>query len=61
MLGTAGEKVAEGLEAGGRYLEEKGLSGIGDDLAGLIKRNPIPAVLIGIGIGYLIACSTSRS
>ena len=61
MLGSASEQVASGLEAGGKYLEDKGLSGIGDDLAGLIKKNPIPAVLIGIGIGYLIACSTSRS
>jgi len=61
MLGTASEKVAEGLEAGGKYLEDKGLSGVGDDIAGLIKRNPIPAVLIGIGIGYLIACSTRSS
>jgi len=61
MLGGAAEQVASGLEASGKYLEDKGLSGIGDDLAGMIKKNPIPAVLIGIGIGYLIACSTSRS
>jgi ABC-type transporter Mla subunit MlaD len=61
MLGAASEQVASGLETGGKYLEDKGLSGIGDDLTGLIKNHPIPAVLIGIGIGYLIACSTSRS
>jgi len=61
MLGSASERVAEGLEAGGKYLEDKGLSGVGEDIAGLIKRNPIPAVLIGIGIGYLIACSTRSS
>jgi hypothetical protein len=61
MLGAASEQVASGLEAGGKYLQDKGLSGMGDDLTGLIKNHPIPAVLIGIGIGYLIACSTSRS
>jgi len=61
MLGSASEQVASGLEAGGKYLEDKGLSGIGDDLTCLIKKNPIPAVLIGIGIGYLIASATSRS
>jgi hypothetical protein len=60
MLGAASERVAEGLEAGGKYLEDKGLSGVGDDIAGLIKRNPIPAVLIGIGIGFLLASATSR-
>jgi len=58
VLGSAGDRVAEGLEGAGRYLEDKGLAGMSDDLAGVIKRNPIPAVLIGIGIGYLIACST---
>jgi len=60
MLGAASERVAEGLEAGGKYLENKGLSGVGEDITGLIKRNPIPAVLIGIGIGFLLASATSR-
>jgi ABC-type transporter Mla subunit MlaD len=60
MLGAASERVAEGLEAGGKYLEDKGLSGVGEDFAGLIRRNPIPAVLIGIGLGFLIASATSR-
>jgi len=61
MLSSAGEHVASTLESGGRYLEEKGLSGMSDDIAGVIKRYPIPAVLVGLGIGYLIACSTRRS
>jgi len=61
MLGAASEQVASGLEAGGKYLQDKGLSGMGDDLAGLIKTHPIPAVLIGIGIGYLIASAANRS
>lgn len=60
-LGTASDRVADTLEAGGKYLEDKGFSGMADDMAGLIKRNPIPAVLIGIGLGYLIACTTRRS
>jgi hypothetical protein len=29
-----------------------------DDLSGVIRRNPIPALLIGIGIGFLLARST---
>jgi F0F1-type ATP synthase assembly protein I len=36
------------------------LTGIADDLTGVIKRNPIPAVLVGIGIGYLIAHALRR-
>jgi hypothetical protein len=59
MLGSASSAVANSLESGGRYLQEEGLGGIGDELTGLIKRNPLPSVLIGIGIGFLIARATS--
>lgn len=58
VLGTATGAVADTLESGGRYLEEHGLSGIGEDMTSLIRRNPIPAVLVGIGIGFLIARAT---
>jgi ElaB/YqjD/DUF883 family membrane-anchored ribosome-binding protein len=55
IFGTAASTVAKGLETGGQYLEREGLSGISDDLVNLIKRNPIPAVLIGIGLGFCLA------
>jgi len=55
VLGTATEKVAGGLESAGNYLEEKNLSGMAEDLTGMIRRNPIPALLIGIGLGFLLA------
>jgi hypothetical protein len=58
MLGRASSSVADTLESGGRYLEDRGLSGVADDLTGLIKRNPIPAVLIALGVGFLLARST---
>jgi hypothetical protein len=32
-----------------------------EDLTDLIKRNPIPAVLIGVGIGFLLAQLTRSS
>jgi hypothetical protein len=57
MMGTATSRVADSLDSGGRYLQEHGLSGLGDDLTNLIRRNPIPAVLIGFGVGFLIARS----
>src|SRR5207249_480899 len=60
-LGAAGNAVADTLESSGRYLQEHGLSGIGEDMANLIKRNPIPALLVGIGLGFLIARATTRS
>jgi methyl-accepting chemotaxis protein len=58
FVGSASSSVADTLESGGRYLQEEGLSGIADDLTNLIKRNPIPALLVGIGLGYMIARAT---
>jgi len=54
MLGKANEAVAEGIESAGHYLEDKNLSGMMDDVSSLIKRNPIPALLVGLGVGYLL-------
>jgi hypothetical protein len=60
FLGKATEGIAGALESGGKYLEDKNLSGMGEDLTNLIRRNPLPAVLIGIGLGFLLA-RTMRS
>jgi hypothetical protein len=55
MLGTASSTVAETLENTGQYVEEQGLTGIGRDVTNLIRRNPIPALFVGVFIGYMIA------
>jgi hypothetical protein len=55
MVGSAAAHVADSLESGGRYLREEGLSGMGHDLTELIRRNPIPALLVGVGVGFLLA------
>jgi len=60
MLGSAGSAVADTLESGGRYLQQQGLSGIGDDLTNMIRRNPIPSVLLCLGVGYLLARATTN-
>src|SRR5687767_14098644 len=54
VLGTATRSVADGLEGAGQYLQDKNLSGMMDDVTGLIKRNPVPAVLLALGIGFLV-------
>lgn len=54
-MGAVADSTASGLESAGRYLQEEGLGGMADDVTDLIRRNPVPAVLVGIGIGYLIA------
>jgi hypothetical protein len=59
VLGSATSTVANTLESSGRYLEEQGLSGMANDLTEVIRRNPIPAVLIGIGLGFMLARLTN--
>jgi hypothetical protein len=55
MLGTATGAVADSLEHTGRYLQEEGVVGMAEDVAELIRRNPIPSLMIGIGIGFMLA------
>jgi hypothetical protein len=55
MLGSAARAVGGTLASGGKYIEEQGFSGMLEDLGGLIRRNPIPAILVGVGIGVLIS------
>jgi hypothetical protein len=58
ILGGAASGVASALDTSGRYLEEHGLSGMAEDVTNLIRKNPIPAMLIGVGLGFLLARMT---
>jgi len=60
VMGQATETVAHSLERGGQYLQNEGLSGMTNDLTDMIKRNPIPALLFGVGIGFVLARLTSN-
>lgn len=53
-LGCAAEAVADRVKRGGEYLEDAKFSGATDDLAELIRRNPIPAVLIAAGLAWFL-------
>jgi hypothetical protein len=59
-LATASSSVADSLERGGHYLRQEGLGGMGRDITNLIRQNPIPALLVGVGIGFLLAKITAR-
>jgi len=59
-VGTAATTVAEKLDAAGSYLQEKDLNHMMGDLSGMIRRYPVPSLLIGLGLGYLLARSTRR-
>jgi len=55
MLGTASHAVGQSVRDGGQYLENAKLSGVSKDIAELVRQNPIPAVCIAIGVGWLLA------
>jgi hypothetical protein len=55
VLGSASQAVAKSVKDGGDYLEHAKLSGITEDIAHLVRRNPIPAVMIALGLGWLAA------
>lgn len=63
LLGKATTGVADTLDTAGRYLDQQGMSGMVDDLTSMIKNHPVPAMLIGIGLGFILArlTTTSRS
>jgi amidase len=61
MLGNATKTVADTIDQTGRYLQDEGLTGMMGDVGNMIKRNPIPALFVGIGIGYLLARALDRS
>lgn len=55
VLGSASQAVARTVKESGEYLHDAKLSGLAEDVALVIKRNPIPAVCIALGLGWLVA------
>ena len=55
MMGTASQSVAKTVHDGGQYIEDAKLSGMAEDMAQMIRRNPIPSILIALGIGWFVA------
>jgi ElaB/YqjD/DUF883 family membrane-anchored ribosome-binding protein len=51
---NATNRIADKLESAGTYLEEKSFEGMAEDLATVIRRYPLQALLVGIGIGLLL-------
>jgi len=59
-MGTAASTVANKLGAAGSYLQEKDWDHMTGDLSSIIRRYPIPSLLVGLGIGYLLAQRARR-
>jgi predicted phage tail protein len=58
MFSSVAEQAASGLDKTGDYLRHDGASALTRDLTNLARTHPIPAVLVGIACGYLLARAT---
>jgi hypothetical protein len=55
---TVGERMRDAgqtLERAGNYLAQQDLTKMRRDLEGLVRRRPFEAMLIGLGLGFLLA------
>lgn len=59
-VATAATAVADKLEVAGSYLQEKRFDNIAEDLCSLIRRYPMPSLLVGLGLGYWLGRSRGR-
>ena len=48
-------KARDTAEAAGAYLQNRRLSDVTADLVALVRKYPVQSLLIGLGIGFLIA------
>ncbi len=53
-FGNASQSAAHALQESGQYLETAKLSGVAEDFANLVRQNPLPAILIAVGLGWFI-------
>jgi uncharacterized protein YjbJ (UPF0337 family) len=54
-IGTTATNVAGGLESASHYLQEKKFDHLGEDFKGLVRRYPLQSLLVGLGLGFLLA------
>lgn len=54
---NASAKMRDAVDSAKSYLQDKNYSELGEDLTDVVRRYPVPSLLIGIGIGYLLARS----
>jgi len=59
-MANAADTAANTLERAGSYLQQQDLADMRADLEDLIRRHPIESLLVGLGVGYLLARSMRR-
>lgn len=59
-VGRVLNRTAQALEHGGQYLQESSPTDVRMDLEDVMRRRPIATLLVGAGIGFLIARALRR-
>lgn len=59
-VGRVATAVADTLGSAGSYLQEQKVEQVAGNVTDLIRRYPMPSLLIALGIGYFLARSTRR-
>ena len=59
-VGDAAVALAEGIKNGGEYLQSHGIEAISKDVTDLVRRHPVPAVWIGMGVGFILGQALVR-
>jgi|SRR3954464_6899021 uncharacterized protein YjbJ (UPF0337 family) len=54
---NASARVKDAMDSARSYIQDKNYSELADDATDLVRKYPLPSLLIGIGIGYLLARS----
>jgi uncharacterized protein YjbJ (UPF0337 family) len=54
-IASAATAVAGGLESANAYLQEKDYEHLATDLTAVIRRYPVQSLLVGLGLGYVLA------
>ena len=57
-VGTAASTIADGLTSASSYLRAQKYTNRAKDVTGLVRTYPIHSLLIGVGVGYLLARRT---
>lgn len=57
-VGTVASTIADGLTSASSYLRDKKYGSLAKDVTGLVRTYPIHSLLVGVGVGYLLARRT---
>jgi ElaB/YqjD/DUF883 family membrane-anchored ribosome-binding protein len=58
---TASAYLGQRLEAAGTYLREHDFASMNESVKEVVRRHPVQSVLVGIGLGFILARATRRS